>query len=226
MPLYLRTDFAELCGKSRGYISQYISRGKLTMSGDYIDTDVTENNEMMVKWLAQKVEDDQNQSQAEPEPKPKKKKKSQANKKHAAPDKKILPPPDVKPVVVDPENTISVLDRKKAMADIELKESNLRLNQLKEAKLRGENIPTKMVSEVISMLGKSFQASYKNGAEQLMQNLMHELKIAPEIVAKYKGKLIDQVNKSHDDGISEAKLGVKNIIDQISDIDIERENNE
>lgn len=199
------------------------------MSGDFIDTDIRENREMMEKWLAQK-----NGTYQKPEPIPKpppppKEKKPKKEKKKPPPKKEkefiVAPPKPPKPpkvpntgggVTYDPDAGMSSLDRQKTIADIELKEARIRILALDEAKLRGENIPTAMVGDLISLLSRAFQTSYKNGSQQILLDISHEMKMNPKQEAKFKGKLIRLINKSHDDGIKEAKMGVKNIVEQIS----------
>lgn len=230
MPLYKQIEFAEIVGKTRGYINTYIKRRKIVMSGDYIDTDHAQNREMMEKWLAQKNGTPPPPKPEKPKPEPKKRGRPRKPKEDPPPKKtkelKIAKPVESKPKVpntgnapYDPDAGLSSLDRQKAIADIELKEARIRILALDEAKLRGENIPTSMVGDLISLLSRSFQTSYKNGAQQILLDIAHELKMDPKQEAKFKGKLIRLINKSHDDGIKEAKMGVKNIVEQISVID-------
>lgn len=215
MPLYSRSDFAKLCGKSRGYITQYVTRRKLIMSGDFIDTGEQQNFDMMNKWLAQKAEKEESEAPDIQQP-------SKQSPNKSVSDPEPPPPPRVPNTTqrVDPDFTISALDRKKSEADLELKESKIRLSKLQEAKLRGDNIPTSMVRSVVSLLGQSFQGSYKNGAQKLLLDLAHEMKMTQEQEAKYKGKLTKLINESHANAIKEAKIGIKNIVDEVSTIEL------
>lgn len=200
------------------------------MSGDFIDTDNIQNKEMMEKWLAQKngTPPPPKKEKPKPEPKPKKEKKKKTVVEKKKKELVVAPPkvekpkkPNVGPpeIEYDPNAGMSSLDRQKTMADIELKESRIRILALEEAKLRGENIPTSMVADVISLLSRSFQTAYKNGAQQILLDISHELKMTPKQEAKFKGKLVRLINKAHDDGIKEAKLGLKNIVEQTSVVD-------
>lgn len=213
MAWYTRSELATLLGKHRSFISTYVSRGKLIMSGDVVDSDLKLNAEFIQKWLQIKSEKEDTDTPKETE----KKKYSTQNKKHSEPKQLVLEPPNVIPVVVDPENSISALDRKKALADIALKESRNRINLLDEAKKRAENIPTEIVSAVIATLGQQFQSAYKAGSESLMMELTHKYKIPPEGVASLKIKLTTLINKSHDNAIREAKMQIKKVVIEISE---------
>lgn len=218
MALYIRAEFARLCGKSKGHVSKYVSRGKLIMSGDFIDTSVRENNEMMTKWIAEKNHKEYNDAQEAksngtivPDPKPKAPSKS--NKKVSPPADKVLPAPDLfdgKPY--DKDAGLSNLDRQKAETELELKRARIRNLELDSAKKRGENIPTDVVSSIISSLGSNFQRAYKAGADSLIMEFNHKNKIPPETVAKLKGDLIKLINKSQKNAIAEAVKEVEALI--------------
>ena len=214
MALYLPAHFAELCGKSRAHISTYVSRRKLLMSGDYIDSTVRENNEMMNKWIAEKNHkqyNDHQEAKANETNVPEVKK---SNKKVSPPAQKVLAAPDVVPpgTPYDKDAGLSNLDRQKAETELELKRARIRNLELDSAKKRGENIPTDVVASIISSLGTNFQRAYKAGADSLMMEFNHKNKIKPEVVAKLKGDLIKLINISQKNAIAKAVREVETLI--------------
>lgn len=215
MALYTRSQFAQLCGKNKAAVSMGLKRGQLILSGDYIDDSIYPNSATKEKWM--------NALGGSVSVQPKKvvssKKKTTGNlKKVEDPKPRILPAPNVQEPEYSSES-VSDLDRKKKQAEIKYKESQTRLAELKESKLRGENIPTDMVMNVVSILGHSLQASYKNGAMLLLMEMSHKMKFSPEYEAEMKGRLIDLINSSHSNGISEAKKGIKTIVSEMSATD-------
>lgn len=224
MALYLPAHFAKLCGKSRGYIATYISRKKLRKSGDYIDSNVRENNELMIKWIAEKKHKEYNDLQeakangkveTKNEPEPKSKDLPAPNV--SPPVDKVLAAPDLlEGVKYDKDAGLSTLDRQKAEIELELKRARIINLELDSAKKRGENIPTDIVSSIISALGHNFQRSYKAGAESLMMEFNHKNKIPPEQVAKLKSDLIKQINKSQKNAIDEAVKELQALIEKQS----------
>lgn len=222
MPLYKRSDFAKHCGKSRGHISKYISRKKLIMSGDFIDSDVRENHELMVKWVAEKKHKEYNDAQEAKANGETTKTENQSSTPKvpnvSPPVDKVITAPDYLPpgTPYDKDAGLSNLDRQKAETELELKRARIRNIELDSAKKRGENIPTDIVSSIISTLGQNFQRSYKSGAESLMMEFNHKNKIPPEQVAKLKSDLIKQINKSQKNAIAEAVKEIKALIEKHS----------
>jgi len=198
MPLYSKKKFAQLCGKSPAHVSTNISRGKIEVSGDYIDTDIPENFELMNKWREQSGLDpieptaptrDESASQAP-------KTSSTSESESSAPNK----------------SETSKLNREKTRVEIEYKAEKAKETRLKNAKLRGELIPTNMVVDLFAMLGHQFQMQYDIGASELVLELCHKLKISEEIRGEIGEKLTEIINNSHKRAVDEAKMAVRNII--------------
>jgi len=212
MAFYKQIEFAELIGKSRGWLSVYINRGNLILSGDFIDDKIEKNKKFLDKWLAKK-----NEVNSAPKKKPIKKN----------PGPKISEPVEVKlkapnisePIEVPIESPEDDLDRQKKIAEIRFKNSQIEKNDLQSAKLRGESIPTNMVSGVVSTLGRSFQSSYKNGAEALLLEIAHKAKLSAAMEASFKGKLIELINKAHADAIQEAKTTIETIVSEVAAVE-------
>jgi hypothetical protein len=231
MAFYKQSELAKLLGKSQAHVTMAVKRGKLLLSGDFVDDTVLENKIWIDRQKANstaKVE----VPKVEPVPEvvPVKTPVVQAKKLKepilSKPKQRILK--DFVPTDVErTSESIADLDKAKKEAEIRYKESQTRLSELKEQKLRGENIPTDLVMNVIGMLGHSLQSSYKNGAAQLMHEISTRTKMNVELEAEFNGRLIDLINISHSDAITEAKKSIKNIINESSSVEtIETESDE
>lgn len=209
MAFYKQSEFAKLTGKSPGYISQYISRGKIIKSGKFIDSNVRENADFMLKWGAK----DGDPPVAKPA---EEKKKSAAPVITIAAPVRTKQPPDIssEPPAADSGGQYQ-MDLNKKEADLEYKEAQTRILMLKEAQLRGEQIPTELVKDMISLLSKSIISSYKESADAILIDISHRTKMSSENTAALKGKLITAINTAHDKAISEAIKRVKTIEDEL-----------
>ena len=229
MAFYKQSELAKLLGKSQAHITMAVKRGKLLLSGDFVDDTVLENKIWIDRQKAnakQVVDEPKVESVSKVEPIPIVQAKKLKVPILSKPKQRILK--DFVPTDVErASESIADLDKAKKEAEIRYKESQTRLSELKEQKLRGENIPTDLVMNVIGMLGHSLQSSYKNGAAQLMHEISTRTKMNVELEAEFNGRLIDLINISHSDAIIEAKKSIKNIINESSSVEtIETESDE
>lgn len=202
MPLYTKKKFAQLCGKTPAHVSTNISRGKIIVSGDHIDSDIPENFELMNKWRVQSgleeikpiTPETTKTSPKTPENPKKTENSSQTTNKSA----------------------VSRLNREKTIAEIEYKREKAHETRLKNAKLRGELIPTNMVVDLFAMLGHQFQMQYETGANEMVLEMAHKMKLSPEMRGEIGEKLVELINKSHKKAVEEAQNMVKSIIAGVS----------
>ena len=101
---------------------------------------------------------------------------------------------------------------KKLAADLHHKQQQALNWELRNAKLKGENIPVVLVEGIIKMLAHSFQTKYKNNALNILTEVSHKTKMSDKDFAKFKGKLFDSINKSHRSAINETKRGIGTMI--------------
>lgn len=207
MAFHTQSQFAELIGKSRGWLNVYIKRGGLNnpiMSGEFIDDTVHQNKEFLLKWKQKLIE---------------------ANKPATIKGPTSFPEPIQKPLkaprIEEPKeielkpSADDSLDTLKKKAEIEYKLGQVKKLKLEQAKLIGENIPIDSVASLIASLSNGFQQSYKSGAESLMMELSNKYKIPVKGIAELKGKLFELINSSHDKGIKLSKKELKNIISDV-----------
>lgn len=239
MAFYKQSELAKLLNKSQAHVTMAVKRGKILLSGEFVDDTVLENKIWIERQKANasakievpkveapKVQAPKVESVPKVEPTPIVEAKKLKQPPLSKPKQRILK--DFVPTEVErTSESIADLDKAKKEAEIRYKESQTRLSELKEQKLRGENIPTDLVMNVIGMLGHSLQSNYKNGADQLMLEISSRTKMSAEMEAEFNGRLIDLINISHSDAIIEAKKSIKSIINESSSVEtIESETDE
>lgn len=234
MAFYKQSELAKLLNKSQAHVTMAVKRGKILLSGEFVDDTVLENKIWIERQKANAKQVDEPKVESVPklesvpkvEPTPIVQAKKLKQPPLSKPKQRILK--DFVPTEVErTSESIADLDKAKKEAEIRYKESQTRLSELKEQKLRGENIPTDLVMNVIGMLGHSLQSNYKNGADQLMLEISSRTKMSAEMEAEFNGRLIDLINISHSDAIIEAKKSIKSIINESSSVEtIESETDE
>ena len=108
------------------------------------------------------------------------------------------------------------LDDQKKKAEIKYKLTQIEMNELKAAKLKGDNVPTKLVENVFIMVGNSFQSEYRDSSENLLSQLAHECKIGSKMHAKYKDLFIKMINEAHSTAIAIVESELKQIVSETS----------
>jgi len=199
MALLSRADLVKMLNISHAYVSMSVKAGRLIMTdnGKWVDDSVLINKEFIQK---------------------RKDKPVRRQIKKTTPKKKTVKSKNEISTTTVPEEKTSGynLDNRKKEAEIRFKESQIELAELKAQKLRGEAIPTDLVYNVISTLGQSFLTNYKNGVSQLLMEISHRVKMAPDIEAEFKSKITQVINKNHKDSIEEAKKKIISIISNIT----------
>ena len=242
MALLTRSDIKKLCGVDSAYIRIYEKRHKIVFSGDFIDDSLEINKSQINKWVKakKKKEDLEKLKEFEklnpPEPKEETVSKTETVQKTVVepkidkgpkyaepimPVKKVKPPPTAEmSEYARVENQKALkrqeLEDKKKQVEYEKKVLDKKKVELEIAKTRGELIPTKLVSSLVSNLGASFQNNYKNQSNQLLIEIAQKTRMSDKDLAFFKGELIKSINKSHRLAINEAKKNVENIISENS----------
>ena len=235
MALHTIPQFARLCGKRLSGVCNYIDRGKLIKSGDYLDDQIPANKAYLEKWkideslIVEAVKKLPVPKPAKPAKpiKPPKPEKIVKGKQYAPPVFPEPKPSNRKYEEPDASSTSAYsLDQQKKMVEIAYKESQTRKSLLEEAKLRGLNIPTDLVTGLFLAMGRQFQTSYNNGASQFLTDFCHRTKVSVEIKSELKGKLTKLINDSHRVAIAEMKRSIKNIIENSSIINESEQDDE
>lgn len=228
MPLYTRTEVREICGINTATLTMYTKRGKIIMSGDFIDDTIPQNITQIEKWKAAKIKKDALKVEKPTPPKKDGAKKTVAKKTgRKAPEykKPEVPKPKAKAPPPNPNDPEIKRKIEESNARIKLEDDlkqvtydqKLLAKQKAEIELehtKGKLIPTKLVTSVITALGVGFQNSYKNESSQLLIEIAQKTKMSDEDAAFFKGKLIEMINKAHGNAVTEAKASLVSLIEQ------------
>ena len=218
MALYPKSHFASLCGLTVGNLGNYIKRGKVIMSGDYIDDSIPDNKSFLENRLAKiqaKNEDNQIVNPAS------------AVVSITEPDIPNVQDPERKPISI-PNTKSSARDatpsgksrnqleiEKKAL-EIEKLKVDTRLQELKEEKIRGEVIPISLVKGIIMNLSQSILTSHKDADEYLLIRISKEAKLSGDQLAMLRGEMIKSLNEAVEKAIKASQRNIKNLMDEFS----------
>lgn len=200
MAFHSRKEFAVLTGVSTGNVATYLERRKLLLSGKLIDDTIEPNASFLKKRLEYIASN----------PKPAAKKEGDTTPA-APPVEKPKADKKAPPVKEPKHNPLYETDRKIKEIELRQKESNLRIGLLREEKLRGESIPVNLVNDLFSQLGNAIISSYRDGAENLLQEICFTNRIPDNELARLRGKLVEIINKSHKNAIDATKKSVKRL---------------
>lgn len=203
MALHLKADFAKLCGLTTGNLTNYIKRGKVLMSGDYVDDSVPINKDFLEKRKG-----------SVPPPAP----------------KLHMIRPDPGPVEIpntgeddddsgfgeDGEGESGyLLDRKLLKKKIGKLEVDTRLQELKEEKMRGELIPVDLVKNLFRTHTQSIVTSMKDGIDELLINFSVEARLRGDQVAGLRGKIVGILNNGVDKSVVITQKNMRSIVNQV-----------
>jgi len=196
MPYYTRSEFAKLLGKKNSFITTYIERGKIVLSGEVIDTTLNENITIMKRWGVD-VEFINGES------------KTRAKPLEVGPPKRIIKEKIINIQPPEYNNNSNnggqyQLDLDKKEAELEFKQVSTRIKLIEEAKLRGELVPLAQVTDLISMFSRSIIGSYKESIDQFLIEVNHRKKMSSKDSAELKGEMIRLINVAHDNSINNA----------------------
>lgn len=229
MALHTRAQFAELCGlkegTARAYISTNIKRGKILPSGDYIDDTIPENAEFIKKQKLKNLFKDETPITKEPEPETPPKKKQYH---YVKPDKDLPEPPNVQDPVDDdlddetelPDSgelgedfrSMSKLNKKKLVVEIQKKQREIALLRLREEKLNAIVIPTELVKVMFSQHTRSISTGFKNSLDNILTLIAKQAGLNINQIAELRGKLVGEINTAVDKSVIESKKNLNNII--------------
>lgn len=204
-----------------------IKRGKIILSGDYVDDSIRSNAEFIEKWQIKrglKIV-----SAKEPEPVAVLKPTSEPIPEAVPaplPNRipKIEPPkprPAPKSPNIQPPNEFmyagNQLDAQIKSVELERKLEDLEIAKLKRQKMAGESMPTDLVKNTISVYSRSVSRSFNNAADNLLVEFQTMADISREQVSVMRGKLNAIVNKAINDAYENAIDMVDNIVDEYSE---------
>lgn len=194
MPYYSRSEFAKLLGKKNSFVTTYIERGKIVLSGEVIDTTIQENIDMMKRW---NVDVDFINGNS----KTRSKTLEVGEPKRIIKEKTVNIQPPEQPTVANSGGQYQ-LDLDKKEAELEFKQVSTRIKLIEEAKLRGELVPLAQITDLISMFSRSIITAYKESIDQFLIEVNHRKKMSSKDSAELKGEMIRLINVAHDNSIN------------------------
>lgn len=210
MALYTKAQFAEKCGiknKGSAYIATYIKRGKLILSGDYIDDTVAENRDFLNKQIERNAKTEQNTKPP----------KSRAGHlKIAPPARPDIPVPNVSEPDYSGENTGGI-DKKIKLQQYEKLKVDTRLQEIKEQKLRGVLIPTDLVRDLFARYTKLVVGEFGNTLDKFITRVSGEHAIPNEKQAKYRVEILDGINEMNESAINDTLKNLRQLIDEFKE---------
>lgn len=236
MAKFNRDEFAAACGKTYGYVSTNIARGKIIVDDDgTIDTTKTQNAMFLQRLNPEHAAvvnlpyQYKGKKPASSKPKKSKTKKTstKTNRKKQAPqddqqnDHQDDGLADISGIDLGADDlnigglSSYDLDRLKKKADIELKAESIKNKRLERAKLMGQSLPTPSVKNLIAQLSRQIIQSYSEQIEKFAIEFTHKHKLSPEQSAELGGEMKRMINKSHDEAIDETKKVLRKLIKEV-----------
>lgn len=216
MPIYSRKNYAELCGVSKSYITQYVKRDQISLNnkGD-IDTDKRINLDFLNKRLLKRGKtleeaiaemngielpvDNKGQTSIPQPPK----------------QENFAPSPDQ--IAESAADTVKYnLETQVKELEIEKREQEISINNIKLQKLSGEVIPTEIVRTVFLQHFKSFTTSFHQAAENFISVIAKQTTMTREQQSSLRGTLKEIINQAGKDGVEASKLSVDGIVNEYS----------
>lgn len=206
MAFHSKKEFAELCGMVTNALSVYIKRGKVIMSGEFVDGELLQNKEFLKKWsekngVKQPVAIDIN------------------------PDIKTKEPKIDKPKRINNESddgytspgSLYALDKEKKTLDIEKTAEEIQLLKVKNEKARAVVVPTELVKALFSQHTKSILVEFSNSVDNIITKIAKKKALSNNEVAEIRKELIEEINIAVDKSIDESKKNIKNLMNEYSE---------
>lgn len=217
---FSKGELSKLIGVTQGYISQYISLGKVisdkSTGVDSIDIAIPENEHFVLKVYNKNKEKIEAKKNMVPVAKPLGAPKQTTKKKRGSLGvHRREPTQDFESNEPEISGSGSFgLDAEKKRAEIKWKKLQTKKIEMELAKMRGDYIPTELVRNLIMQFSRSIISTYKEGAEAFLIEISHRKKLTIQDESEMKGELISIINKSHDSAIERAKNELTSIVNE------------
>lgn len=227
MALYKKKEFAQRCGLTGGNLSNYITRGHVLLSGDYIDDEIEKNQSFYKKWkekmegrqieveqLTERVREKSDEDEHEEIKVPK------IPNVQKAIDPRTKPPKIVPPKIVPPkgekDSSYFDLDKERKMLDIQKQKLDIEKAQMALLKAHGQVIPTDLIKNLLAVHSKSITVAFKNACESIIIEFSKKKELDRNEVAEIRKELITVLNQAVTDSIAISKKDLKNIVQEYS----------
>lgn len=223
MPLYSKKDFADLCFTTTSDLSNYIRRGKVVVSvvgeGDAKQELIDSSNELNAAFYVKRQSHQVKKTAISGLPGGDKNiSDHQESGKEKVKEQKKEPPPKFE---FSPELGTTMTEQIRTEADQKLRNVekttlDIELQKLKIDKMRGEVIPTQLVTDLIRSFSKQIVIDFRNGAENLLIEITKKTGLTDNDVASLRGSFIEIINAAVNEAIEATDKGLDHIVDEYS----------
>lgn len=214
MALHSRKQLAVICGldydksSDRGKIGMAITRGKIILSGDFIDDTISENARFIAVYQAKnenaeaiKEQVESNEDSVSKSPAYKQPEKKQPVPNVSAPKK---------------GGDLFALDKLLKEQELEKKAAETRLLNLKESKIRGESMPTVLTQNLFMIHNQSVLTIQKDIIEDLFIEVAKEARLTGDQLARLRGKMTNTLNEGMVKAIAVTGKNIKSFMEEFS----------
>lgn len=205
MALFKQPEFARECGISMAYLSMNKKRGKVTLTGELIDTGIQKNADFM-----QKCKDTAAKRALKSESKQDKPAKESKKKEKPAPDPKVLE------AQKERHDALYSLDKEKKTIDIQKARRESELLEMRKRKLNGELIPTELIKSLIIQHSENIKNAYSDASENLIVIISQRKGMTSTEIAELRKEFTRIVNRAVDGAVDTTKKTFKNIVSTYS----------
>lgn len=207
MPKYTKKEWAALCGMNTGNLSNYAVRGQVIYTGDLIDDQLPVNADFL-KRRADLLKTKPASTVQDP-----KTDNTQAAVSEQ-PSERIHRPNPIPPKA-DARNKYA-LEAEKKFYEIENAKVQNDILHEKLLKLRGESIPTDMVTMLFAEQTRNMTDTFKNTLEKHLSQWAKASGIGRDEVAKYRKEITRSINDANKNALAQTKKGLRKIINETS----------
>ena len=203
MALYKRKEFQEKCQVTKGYLNMYIKRGKVILTGNMVDDELSDNAFFLQTRLEKIAAESPTQSTKKPAPK-----LSEAAVAKVKEEQDKEPPKEA--------TEMYGLSVEKKAQEVKKLKSDIETAEMKRAKMAGELIPTDLVMTIFASHFKSVTVSFHQAANNFLSMIAKQNELDRDQVAKIRGELIEVINKAVKGSIQASKKEIRNVVAEYS----------
>lgn len=203
MAIYSRKEFATKCGMATNELSVYISRRKVVVVDDTIDTanqlnftfftKKQQNNEA-TENITRQQEINKTQTQETGKPKTRNKPRSESD-----------------------QDYFFQLEQEQKEIQIEKAKQEVELLKIKTEKAQGVVIPTDLVKIIFSQHTKYMLVEFNNAADKMTLDISKKYGLSNAQTAELRKQLTSELNKAADKSIDESKKNIKGIVEEYTE---------
>jgi hypothetical protein len=209
MQVYEKKTIAKILDLSPSYISQAIKRNKLTQTSDgFIDAE-SAINKKWIEAIAIKKGIDLAQFEAE---------KTPARKPTKIKNKKREPGDDIASELEELTGDVRKIAEKKVLAEIEYKQGQIRLNQIKENKMMGDLMPTDSVENLFHFSIETVRTTYLQEVRSIAEIFRQKMELGHEEFVEIQKDLTISVNNITKVLKQNLMLGIEDIVNEYKEV--------